>query len=51
MLAALNTKESCSMKNRDKYYDIKQYKMGDLVIKISIKNLIGMQNTYQISES
>ena len=35
MLAALNTKESCSKQNKDKYDDVPQYKIGDLV---KIKN-------------
>ena len=35
MLAALNTKEACSKQNIDKYNDIPQYKIGDLIM---IKN-------------
>ena len=35
MLAALNTKEAHSKQNKDKYDDVQQYKMGDLVM---IKN-------------
>ena len=35
MLAALNTKETCSMQNKDKYDDLPQYKIGDLIM---IKN-------------
>ena len=36
MLAALNTKEACSQQTKDKYDDIPQYKIGDLIM---IKNL------------
>ena len=36
MLAVLNTKEAGSKENKDKYDDIPQYKIGDLVM---IKNL------------
>ena len=32
MLAALNTKEAYSKQNRDKYDDITQYKIGDLIM-------------------
>ena len=32
MFAALNTKESCSKQNKDKYDNIPQYKIGDLVM-------------------
>ena len=47
MLAALNTKEACSKQNIDKYDDIPQYKIGDLImIKTFDKNQIGTQNTY-----
>ena len=35
MLAALNTEEACSKQNKEKYDDILQYKIGDLVM---IKN-------------
>ena len=35
MLAALNTKEACFKQNKEKYDDIPQYKIGDLVM---IKN-------------
>ena len=35
MLAALNTKEACSKQNKDKYHDVPQYEIGDLVM---IKN-------------
>ena len=39
MLTALNTKEAHSKQNKDKYDDVPQYKIGDLVmIKILIKN-------------
>ena len=31
MLVALNSKE-CSKQNRDKYNDIPQYKIGDLIV-------------------
>ena len=42
MLAALNTKETCSKKNIDKYDDIPQYKIGDLIIiKNFDKNKLG----------
>ena len=52
ILAALNTKEAHSKQNRDKYDNIPQYKIGDLIIiKHSDKNQMGIQNTYQISES
>ena len=51
MLAALNTKEAHSKQNNDKYDDVPEYKIGDLVmIKNFNKNQIGMQSTYQISE-
>ena len=36
MLAVLNTKEACSKQNTDKYDDIPQYKIGDLIM---IKNV------------
>ena len=32
MLAALNTKEACSKQNKEKYDDVPQYKIGDLVM-------------------
>ena len=32
MLAALKTKETCSKQNADKYNDIPQYKIGDLMM-------------------
>ena len=35
MLAVLNTKEACSKQNKEKYDDVPQYKIGDLVM---IKN-------------
>ena len=51
MLAALNTKEAQAKQNTDKYDDIPQYKIGDLImIKKFNKNQIGMQNAYLISE-
>ena len=51
MLVALNTKEACSKQNIDKYNDIPQCKIGDLImIKNFDKNQIGMQNTYLTSE-
>ena len=40
MLAALNTKEACAKENRDKFDNIPQYKIGDLImIKIFNKKL------------
>ena len=45
MLAVLNTKRAHSKQNTDKYNDIPQYKIGDLII---IKNF---NKKYQISES
>ena len=49
MLAALNTKEAHSKQNKDKYDYIPQYKIGNLImIKIMIRNQIGMQRTYHI---
>ena len=51
MLAALNTKEAHSKQNIDKWIDIPQHRIGDLIIiKNFDKNQIGMQNTYPISE-
>ena len=52
MLASLNTKDECSKQNIDKYDDIPQYKIEDLIMITNFdKNQIGMQNTYLISES
>ena len=51
MLAALNSKETNSKENREKYDEVPQYKIGDLfMIKNFNKNQIGTQSTYQISE-
>ena len=51
MVAALNTKEACSKQGKEKYDDMPQYKIGDLVlIKSFDKNQIGMQNAYLISK-
>ena len=48
-LQALNTKEPHSKQNKDKYYDVHHYKIGDLVmIKNINKNQIGTLSTYQI---
>ena len=51
ILAELNTKEACSKQNRDKCDNIPQYKIRDLMIKNFDKKWIGMQKTYQITES
>ena len=52
MLVVLHTNEVHSKQNIDKYDDIPQYKIGDLMmIKNLDKNQFGMQNTHLISES
>ena len=49
MLAALNTKEAHSKQNKDKYDDIPQYKIGDLVmIRNFDKYQIGTQSIFNI---
>ena len=51
ILAALNTREAHSKQSKEKYDDITQYSIGDLVIIKNIdKNQIRTQRTYQISE-
>ena len=47
MLTAFNTKEAPSKQKCDKYDDVPQFKIGDLImIKISTKSQTGMQNRY-----
>ena len=52
MPAAPNTKEAISKQNIEKYVDIPQYKIGDLImIKNFNKNQIRMPSAYLILES
>ena len=51
MLAALNTKEAHLKQNKQKYDDIPNYKIGNLVmIRNFDKKLTGMESTYITSE-
>ena len=50
MIAALNTKEACSKQNVDKYNDIPQYTIGDLIVIKNFDEKLNWDTKYIISE-
>ena len=47
MLAALNTKETCSKQSKQKYDDIPQYKMGNLVMINTFDKKLNLDAKYK----
>ena len=51
MLTALNTRQAHSKQSKEKYDDVPNYKIGDLVmIKTLTRSLTGMQSMYITSD-